>query len=93
MTIRVVSLKNHRYGVKNVLPGEEYEMKGPSEFSLYKAMGWVKEAPEIADHAWETETDMATGRVIHRAPAKKAKKTAAKKGGKRQYKRRDMTAE
>lgn len=50
------TLKPHRYGGVMHNPGDEYDIPGQSDARLYKALGWVVEAPEkvavvVADKA------------------------------------------
>lgn len=51
--MQVQAIKNHRYGSKQFNVGDEYEIKGKSDFNLYVALGWVREIPKML---YETNT-------------------------------------
>ena len=104
--MKVTTTKPHIYAATRRAVGDEYEIAGAGDLKLYKALGWVTEAPAAAApippieparrarkdaKAFEhSDTDNRTTEQV--SDHIKAENAPAEKT-KRAYRRRDMTAE
>lgn len=48
---KMIALKPHRYGSRQLKPGEAYEVTKPSDLRLVRALGWSKDAPSTTASA------------------------------------------
>lgn len=81
--MQVKAIKDHRYGSKQIKSGQEYEIKGRSDYNLYIALGWVIDVPKIIQ---KTETPTFTKVMT-------AEKPSGKKGKKGKYQVKELPKE
>ena len=82
--MQVKAIKDHRYGSKQIKTGQEYEIKGRSDYNLYIALGWVVDVPKILTQKTETPTF---------TKVMTAEKPSGKKGKKGKYQVKELPKE
>ena len=100
MGIAMIATAACRYGSRSLKVGDEFEVRGQSDVTLYKALKWADEkpaatpvAPPPPAPAEEAPKRSYFRRVLPVAAPADPEPAAEAEKPKRAYKRRDLTAE